>query len=421
MHLLANRRPLEWTLRFVALAALAWLIVGAFRRRRMEGTTVVSESSALALLPQWSRQPPADSIGIRLTAAPSPMMRDWLLAIRRSGTAIAWADSGIPRTMLEVEPRIDPAGGLIARFVGPSGGWVTIGDALGPIDSLELGPRGATVRLPDVSAHVSASMRGATATAAGEQAHEDRHIAVLGGAGWEAKFITRALEERGWQVDARFAIAPGLFTEQGKPFPLDTARQAAIIVLDATAGAAGSVATYLRNGGGVILVGAPPPSLKVLAAGQGRSWIKATSVVFADAEPRSALRFAGLAPLAADAIPLESRGGQVAVAARRIGPGRLIQVGYDETWRWRMQGGAAAVAGHRAWWANLVAGVAYRSAASESSGMDPAPMTSLALALGEPSRLTVHQSPTPRFPLVLAVLVLCLLGEWTSRRMRGDT
>ena len=41
------------------------------------------------------------------------------------------------------------------------------------------------------------------------------------------------------------------------------------------------------------------------------------------------------------AFALERRGRRaIAVAARRVGAGRVMQIGYDDSWRWRMAGGA---------------------------------------------------------------------------------
>jgi hypothetical protein len=134
---------------------------------------------------------------------------------------------------------------------------------------------------------------------------------------------------------------------------------------------------------------------------------------------RELLGLHDLAPLVADAIPLERRGDHVAVAVRRAGAGRVGQVGYLETWRWRMEGGADGVTAHRAWWAALAASVAYGSESDAGgAGGDPAPRAALFTALGEPGMPGSH-SPVVLFPVVLAVLGVCLLGEWLSRRLRG--
>src|SRR5213076_1669998 len=70
------------------------------------------------------------------------------------------------------------------------------------------------------------------------------------------------------------------------------------------------------------------------------------------------LRSEGFYPvisLGADAVPLERAAGEVVVAARRVGAGRVLQVGYDATWQWRVAGQPGSDAAHRRWWSQLVA------------------------------------------------------------------
>jgi len=144
-----------------------------------------------------------------------------------------------------------------------------------------------------------------------------------------------------------------------------------------------------------------------------------SSVVFTFLSPRRALAFRNLAPLVGDALALESRDGAVAVAARRADAGRVIEIGYEDTWRWRMEGGPAALAEHRGWWADLVSSVAYGSAPAGPMG-DPAPRASLIDALGLPT----PTAPTAArsmvwYRLLLGISVLGMFGEWISRRLRG--
>jgi hypothetical protein len=277
------------------------------------------------------------------------------------------------------------------------------------------------MRLPPVVGPVSASAGATTAWAAGAGAQTGRRILLLGSAGWEARFVAAALEERGWTVDARYAVAPGLDVAQGRPLPLDTASHAAVIALDSTADRhAGAVARFVRAGGGLVLAGNVGASLRRLApgvvAGQGRH---AAAITFEPGDPRRALAYVELRSLSADAVTLEAREGRPVVAARRVGAGRVVQVGYRDTWRWRMQGGEGSVAAHRAWWADLVAGVAYAPSTADEPG-NPAPLASLVDALGPASPLPPGGPPTvPRYPWLVAVVVLCLLLEWSSRRLRG--
>ncbi|MEO8201795.1 MAG: hypothetical protein ABI679_14795 [Gemmatimonadota bacterium] len=417
---LADRRPAEWTLRAIALGCLAWLSVGAAGSPAMIDTSVFPGPSVLARLPDWSREQPAARIEIWFRDAPTPPVRDWLVAIRRAGASVAWIDSGVSSVTLDIESPADPMGGTVARVSALPGSRAVLSDRLGPVDTLTIGPLGNTVRLPPLAGNIAVRVNGTSATESPARPLERRHIALLGRAGWESKFIARVLEERGWSVDSRAGLAPGLFAETGDPFPLDTATHAAVIVLDSTANRfAGVIASFLRAGGGVILVGTPPSALRTVAPGSGTIRFRAGALNFPDADPRSGLEFISLGPIAPNATALELRGDRIAVAARRVGSGRILQVGYDETWRWRMEGGPDAVAAHRAWWASLVASVAYRSPVSPNAHVDPAPRSSLIRALGAPSSLVPSRSRSPRYPWVLAIMTLCLLLEWTSRRLRG--
>jgi hypothetical protein len=99
-------------------------------------------------------------------------------------------------------------------------------------------------------------------------------------------------------------------------------------------------------------------------------------------------------------------------------------VGYDETWRWRMLGGASGPAAHRGWWSRTVGLVAPEQSAAPG-GPDAAPRATLVDALGPP---TPAPPRAPRAPartrkplplLLLALVVAALLAETASRRFRG--
>ena len=164
-------------------------------------------------------------------------------------------------------------------------------------------------------------------------------------------------------------------------------------------------------------------ALAPLAPGQSGARIRAASLVFTDSAPRRALGFFAIASLKADAIPLESRDSEVAVAARRAGAGRVIQVGYDDSWRWRLQGPAGSPEAHRAWWATIVSSAAYRPTIplTHSVNSDAAPLAQLYSALGPPS--AERRAPSPAVQglpwWMLTVMILSLLAEITSRRLRG--
>ncbi|MEZ4413863.1 MAG: hypothetical protein R2910_12820 [Gemmatimonadales bacterium] len=333
-----------------------------------------------------------------------------------------WSNAGIAPIGLEVEPKRDPAGGVLVRLAGSAGDTVALADALGPLDRTSIGVGGgATVRLPPVAGAVRASLGPTTAWAESDTASTHRRILLLGTAGWEARFVARALEERGWVVDARYAVAPRIDVRQGEPMPLDTASHAAVVVLDSTANRlAGAIAGFVRSGGGLVVAGDAGASVGRLAPGGMAGPVRhATALAFEQADPRRALAYVELRPLSPGAVTLETREDRPVVAARRVGAGRVVGVGYRDTWRWRMQGGEGSVAAHRAWWADLVAGVAYAPLSTGHAG-DGAPLASLVDALGPPSSLPpARPLRTPVYPWLVAALTLCLLLEWTSRRLRG--
>jgi len=129
--------------------------------------------------------------------------------------------------------------------------------------------------------------------------------------------------------------------------------------------------------------------------------------------------------LKSDAVPLDRRGNSVTAAARRYGAGRVAQLGYLDTWRWRMSGGETSVADNRKFWTNAVAGVAYAPAglSAAETDVDNAPVARLIGALGPPSG-AVRSSLTETTGAVslwwlFAILCFALLAEWISRRTRG--
>jgi hypothetical protein len=422
MRLPADRREwTEWILRLIALAAMAWLIVAASATRRPRGSVTYTDAPDRIALAAWSIAPVADTLGVWLRTVPSSSPRDWLVALRRSGTSIVWGDSGVVGTMVDVEPLHDPARGQLARIAAPEGAAVVLEDQLGLLDTLRMRQPAASMELAAISSRLKVTLAGTTARTP-VTSGEPRHVVVLGRAGWEAKFLARAMEERGWDVDFRLTIAPGMSSVQGRPLPLDLARHSVVVVLDSSAQITSTALRhYLAAGGGVVLLGSAS-ALKAplsLVAGGGGVRVRAATTALREDDPRAALAFTDLSPLMADAVALDVRRGQVAVAARRVGAGRLIQVGYEDTWRWRMLGGEAGESAHRAWWSTIIASAAFQGAADPAPGGDPAPLAAWAQALGSPVNIQASPSPRSPFPFVLALLIASLLTEWTSRRLRG--
>jgi len=112
-------------------------------------------------------------------------------------------------------------------------------------------------------------------------------------------------------------------------------------------------------------------------------------------------------------------------AARRHIAGRVLQTGYLETWRWRMSGGDDAPAQHREWWSRSVASVAYAPPIVKSpAGADDSPVAGLIEAIGSSSQQSqsalASAAGSISLWLLFAILSLSLLGEWASRRLRGE-
>jgi hypothetical protein len=247
-----------------------------------------------------------------------------------------------------------------------------------------------------------------------------RSVVVLGMAGWESRFVVQALEERGWSVESRIALAPGRFTTRGRPFPLDTARQAAVIALDSSAVSfAAEIHRFVESGGGLVVGDYAGPFLQRTAPASVGALVRPAASRVSGPDFRERLSFRRLGPLREGAVGLERRRGEVSLAAWRVRAGRVVQAGYRDTWRWRMEGGDGGAAEHRTWWAGLVATVAYRSGAVLSGESNPAPLAALIQELGPPGALPEGAPPARLWPAFLAVFLTALLAEWTSRRLRG--
>ncbi len=423
------RRAIEIGWRVLALVMLAWALLAAFRAPAREPEQL--EGAALpAVLPRLTRAPASAALEITFVAAPAAESRAWLAALQRAGGEVVWRPEGtLPPLALEVLPRADPAGGARALVAAMRGDTVRLDDAAGPLDTLRLESSVVTRRLPAFVPPLIARTDAQVARAAPHDSLAPHRVLVLGGAEWEGKFLLAALEERGWLASARFTVAPGIAVAQGTALPLDTAHFAAVIVLDSSAaGRAAAVAAFVRQGGGLVLAGdaARNPRFAPLAPGVAGPRVRPASLAFTDSAPRRALALFAITALKPDAIPLELRDGRVAAAARRAGIGRVVQVGYDESWRWRFAGGVRAPEAHRAWWAEIVSSISYRATlplvAAAEFNHDAAPLAQLVAAVGPSAERRVPRPavPAPRLEWwLLALILIGLLAETASRRFRG--
>lgn len=433
----AARRALELALRLLAIVALAialWReLVPAEPGAVTRVATAGDSTSVRAVLGTWSADPDVSAAHLSLRDAPDAITRDWLRALRGAGAQVGW-DAPLPApAAITAEPLPDvlPRVRIAATTASP----VMLADGVGVVDSLPAG--GGAVIGASVEGVVSArpAADSVRAPVMATRVHDSllvRRVLVLGMAGWEARFIVAALEEAGWLVDARLAVAPDVAVVQGSVRP-DTARHAAVVVVDSSAAPhATAIARYVRMGGGLVLL---PEALtlapfRALAAGARGSALRAEPGRLASEEPRHGLALVPVASPRPDARVLEARDGAVAVAARRVGAGRVVQVGYVDSWRWRLAGRDDAVAAHRAWWSALVSGVAYAPARAiyvpdPWRPLDDAPAARLIAALGTPSPAPASAAApaVPGHPgvrwLLFAIAVGALLAEWASRRLRG--
>jgi len=422
------RLVIEWVLRGLALAAMAALLWRAVRPSGSQ-TTEVARGDVTAALARWTVSAPG-ARRVVFDATPDSRTRGWLRALAHAGDAVRWSSSrALGTAAIVAEPAADPNASTTVRLVSATGEPVSVGDAAGLIDTM---PRGgvAAFELATVEGALRASGSTFTAATSSRDSVVLRPVLVVGSAGWETKFTVAALEERGWRVAARARVAPSVEVTQGPLGTIDTARYAAVIVLDSSgASLAPELTRYARSGGGVILAGgtARLGTMASIAPGTLARRVAGIAGAVASATPRAGLGAFPIAALRPDAVVLEARDGKPVVAAWRMNAGRVLVSGYDETWRWRMAGGDAAASAHREWWSRLVAAVAYAPLVARTVpanvAVDEMPFASLIDALGPAAptdaRLTRSVDPHVVDRLLFALVVMSLLIEWTSRRLRG--
>jgi hypothetical protein len=307
----------------------------------------------------------------------------------------------------------------------PESALVVLSDSLGVLDSARATAAGVHAVIPKPRATTDAVVGPVVARAALRDSLHLGRLLVIGSASWETKFTVAALEERGWEVDARIVVSPRSDVRQGEIAAIDTSRYSAVLAIDSTAGRYGDrIARFVEQGGGLVLwtPAARARSLARIAPGVAGKRIEDEGAVPRDSAPRAALGLVPVERLADVAIVLVRRGGNVSIAARRVGQGRVIETGYTTSWRWRMAGGDDAPSRHREWLAGLVASVAYTGrTVLAAPPTDAAPLASLIDRLGtaapEWKEAGLDQEVIARW--VFGVLCAALLLEWASRRTRG--
>ena len=425
----ANRQTIERVLRLAALGLVAFAVWRSLQPAdsrtaiRIDGADLAAELPSLMLtLPRAAH--------VTFSSSPRPVDRDALRAMSRAGTQVTWSSASLQPLALTSARLREPGGAtrITVAAVAP----VELADELAVIDSVRPATTGSTVIAAEPSGTLRATEGRTSATVESGAMTLLHPVLVLGRASFEAKFVMAALEERGWTVDARLTVAPAASVNQGKLFALDTARFSAVVALDTSLGAAGhQLARYVNSGGGLILLGDAANAAAVCALAPAHVGARTPGItrdVQAKA-PLDGLPLQALEALRSDAVRLGARAGKVTLAARREGAGRVLQVGYNETWRWRMQGGDDAVAAHRIWWSRVVASVAYAAAprnglgvaiSSDGNSAEGAPLARIYDAFGPVSTPSAVSTPSGGLPAwLLPLICMLLLAEWASRRLRG--
>lgn len=423
---------LERTARLAALAIIVLLIGHALYAQRARPSLRAQGIEVEEALARWSTDTNPRRIHVAIDSIPSAPLRDWIAAFPGAGTETAWNGETPAPSAVSVEPVADPQRPSRVWVATSPGARVQLSDELGPVDSASVDGHGAVFVLPRLEGRIRTTLDGhGLATNALRDSVSIKSALVVGMAGWEGKFIAAALEEHGWEVDARFAVAPSGDVEQGPAqIRLDTARYSFVVAMDSVIRRyADQLPRYVGQGGGLIVLGeaSSVPGLESLLP--ARWGIPTRPVDFrpetAD-DPRRSFALGDLYNLKEGALALEMRDDDIAIAAWRFGDGRVIQIGYLDTWRWRMAGlDDDAVESHRLWWAALASGVAYapRFDRTVTEEVEPTPRATLVETIGAPAPAELELASMlddPRLlPLLFGAAVGLLFLEWMSRRLRG--
>lgn len=425
----ASRPAIEWALRVVALGLVAFALWRSLRPADSTAPVRIDGTALPATLPSLMLTSPR-AANIVFSASPRPVDRDALRAVSRAGTQVTWSSTSLQPLAMSSARLREPGGAVRVTIAAVAP--VELSDALAIIDSVVPMAAGSTVIASEPSGSLRATEGKISATVESGPMVPLHPVLVLGRASFEAKFVMAALEERGWTVDARLVVAPGASVNQGKVATVDTAHFSAVIALDTSLGTAGAqLARYVRSGGGLILLGDAANAAAVMALAPARAGTRNLALTrdVQDKTPLNGLPLQTLEPLRSDAVRLGARAGKLALAARREGAGRVLQVGYTETWRWRMQGGDDAMVAHRLWWSRLVASIAYADVRRDESSSamntdgnsaEGAPLARIYDAFGPPSTPSTGATTSGGLPAWLFPLIcMLLLAEWASRRFRG--
>ena len=422
---------------FAAMLLLLWRLLMPTPARdellRVDADGRLSTSLAATL------QSAPDTLDVRMDGAPDARARAELRAVRGSGRTLRLA-TDVPLAPLaasaEAEWRL--GGGTRVALLGADSVSAVVSDAAGAIDSTSLTAQGVHTRSGPVQGplRVKTAAAGASVAPLGAGRPAIARVLVLGDATWESRFLLAALEEAGWPVDAGLSVSPTVQVTQGVAAAPSRSRHSIVVVLPgASASALAALPAFVRGGGGLVIVGAAARSRSLADLRAGAPGNTMGGEVGAEASPdaRRGLDLVPVNTLANGGVPLESRQGRIAIAARRVGAGRVVQVGYENSWLWRMAGNDDAPVAHRRWWTSILSGVVPRTAPVAAFTLDPAhdtldaaPIAALARDLGQPVVRTMRADTDVRSLAefvdtrwLLAFTVLSLVASWTLRRWRG--
>ena len=414
----------EWAARIALVAVLAIALWRATREASVAGVTRSMKASELAHdLGAVASTATVHAVDVELDVMPTRAERDWLVALRRSGVVMRW--HGRPAVLAIETGRVrEPDDRARVLVVSEDAAPVALIDSAGMLDSVRA-KAGATIDAEATVGDVRAEQGRFVARAATPAASVRRAVLVLGRPDWESRFAIAALVESGWTVRASIPIAPGVVVRDASILPIDTARYDAVVALDSSAvDLAPAIARFVATGGGLVAEGSALSidALRVLAPAQVGARIPGRILLAADTVTRRELPLRPLSSLRADGLVLERQAAGPSLAARRAGLGRVLAIGYDESWRWRMLGGASGLSAHRRWWSGAVGSVAPDHSTPSAPDGSAAPVAAVVSALGTASAAAPASSRHSSNPLpliLLFVIAATLLAETGSRRFRG--
>jgi hypothetical protein len=419
------RHIFERGARVLALALMAWLAWSAAHPVARAGAVHARASDVPARAREWAQDAGLASLHLDIDSTPEPDDLAFLAALEHAGTTVGWSGP-VPPLGVSVAPLADPAGVSRLAIASAPHELLSVSDHLGPLDSVRARGVGAELFVNELASPARVRSGAFSGAASNVDSLLLRPVLVIGSAGWEAKFVVAALEERGWHVATQLVVGPATRVTQGNAAPIDTGRYSAVVVLDTSAAPwAAAIARYVRSGGGLVLAGrggAASALVSLAPATLGAHRAGRPALVADSVGLRSLGRwtFASLRPGAASVSRV---GGEVTVAARVVGAGRVVQTGTEESWRWRMEGAPGSDQAHREWWSRLVSSVAYAPAMLRETAIRTvaAPRAQIIDALGpSAAEAKISSSLDPlRSAFLFATLLALLLAEWGSRRLRG--